>query len=82
MTPVATNQIKLALPKGRMERGVFDLLQAAGIEIRAGSRTYLLGLALPRFESKLLTPQYNVEVLYISSAKNGVIGDGWVRDDT
>ena len=32
--------IHLALPKGRMETGVFNLLAAAGIDLHVGQRGY------------------------------------------
>ena len=49
--------IHLALPKGRMEKGVFNLLSAAGIELHVGQRGYRPVLSEPGFEVKLLKPQ-------------------------
>ncbi|MFN8392074.1 MAG: ATP phosphoribosyltransferase [Bdellovibrionota bacterium] len=80
MTPSSSPQIKLALPKGRMEKGVFDLMQAAGIQIRAGSRTYRPIVSLPEFEAKILKPRDIVEMLHLGSRDVGFAGADWVAE--
>jgi ATP phosphoribosyltransferase len=80
MTPVSTSLIKLGLPKGRMEKGIFELLQAAGIQIRAGSRTYRPVISLPEFDAKILKPQDIVEMLHIGSRDVGFAGADWVAE--
>ena len=38
--PRAPELLRLALPKGRMQEGIFALLADAGIHVRVGSRGY------------------------------------------
>ena len=59
---------------------MFDLLQAAGIEIRAGSRTYRPVISLPEFDAKILKPQDIVEMLHIGSRDIGFAGADWVAE--
>ena len=72
--------IKLALPKGRMEKGVYALLNEAGIELRSGSRTYRPLISLPEFEVKILKPQNIVEMLHVGSRDLGFAGADWVAE--
>ena len=48
-TTAAGAPLRLALPKGRMQDGVFALLSDAGIRVRAGTRSYQPTLSLPGF---------------------------------
>ncbi len=72
--------IKLALPKGRMEKGVFDLLTEAGIHVRASNREYRPLVSLPEFETKILKPQNIVEMLHLGSRDIGFAGADWVYE--
>lgn len=72
--------IHLAVPKGRMETGVFSLLSAAGIELRVGQRGYRPVLSEPGFEVKLLKPQNIVEMLGAGSRDIGFAGADWVAE--
>lgn len=72
--------IKLALPKGRMEKGVFDLLAAAAIHLRAGSRQYRPLISLPEYEVKILKSQDIVEMLNLGSRDVGFAGADWVAE--
>jgi len=72
--------IHLAVPKGRMETGVFSLLSAAGIELRVGQRGYRPVLSQPGFEVKLLKPQNIVEMLGAGSRDIGFAGADWVAE--
>ncbi len=80
MVPLVSPLVKLGLPKGRMEKGVTELLQAAGIDIRAGSRTYRPQVSLPDFEAKILKPQDIVEMLRLGSRDIGFAGADWVAE--
>ena len=78
---MATNSaIRLALPKGRMQDGVFALLAEAGIDVRLGGRDYRPGLSLPGFDAKLLKPQNVVEMLHVGSRDFGFAGADWVAE--
>jgi len=72
--------IHLALPKGRMEQGVFSLLAAAGMELHVGVRGYRPVLSEPGFEVKLLKPQNIVEMLAAGSRDLGFAGADWVAE--
>jgi ATP phosphoribosyltransferase len=72
--------LRLGLPKGRMQEGVFDLLAGAGIRLRAGSRGYRPAISLPGCEVKLLKPQNIVEMLQAGSRDLGFAGADWVAE--
>jgi ATP phosphoribosyltransferase len=72
--------IHLALPKGRMETGVFNLLAAAGIDLHVGQRGYRPVLSEPGFEVKLLKPQNIVEMLAAGTRDIGFAGADWVAE--
>ncbi len=72
--------IRLALPKGRMQRGVLGLLADAGIEVALGERDYRPGISLPGFAVKVLKPQNIVQMLHIGSRDAGFAGADWVAE--
>lgn len=72
--------IHLAIPKGRMEGGVFSLLSAAGIEVHVGQRGYRPTFSEPGFEVKLLKPQNIVEMLGAGTRDIGFAGADWVAE--
>ncbi len=74
----AQDVLRLALPKGRIQAGVFGLLEDAGIRITLGSRAYRPILSLTNFEAKLLKPQGVVEMLAAASRDIGFAGRDWV----
>lgn len=78
--PAPAPRVHLALPKGRMERGVLELLAAAGIGIRTDARAYRPRLSLPVFETKLLKPQNLVAMLQQGSRDVGFAGADWVAE--
>ena len=45
--------VKLALPKGRMEEGVFKLLNDAGVGLKVESRGYRPTMVIPGFDIKV-----------------------------
>lgn len=79
-TPSDNRPLRLGLPKGRMQEGVFQLLNGAGIRIRLGSRDYRPVLSYPGCECKLLKPQNIVEMLHIGSRDIGFAGADWVAE--
>jgi ATP phosphoribosyltransferase len=72
--------LRLALPKGRMQEGVFSLLADAGIRVRVGSRGYRPHVSLPGIDTKILKPQNVVEMLGAGSRDVGFAGADWVRE--
>ncbi|MCG8467374.1 MAG: ATP phosphoribosyltransferase, partial [Gemmatimonadetes bacterium] len=71
---------RLALPKGRMQPGVLELLSAAGVRIDLGERRYRPSVALDGFAAKLLKPQNAVEMLHAGSRDVGFAGADWVAE--
>jgi ATP phosphoribosyltransferase len=78
--PEAPRTLHLALPKGRMQEGVFRLLADAGIHVQLGVRAYRPVLDLPDFEVKLLKPQNIVEMLDAGTRDVGFAGADWVEE--
>lgn len=78
--PGAGRAIRIGLPKGRMQDGVFELLADAGIDVRVGSRSYRPALSWPGFRAKLLKPQNVVKMLHAGSRDLGFAGADWVAE--
>lgn len=72
--------LRMALPKGRMQQGVFQLLADAGVQVRVDERGYRPVLSLERVEAKLLKPQNIIEMLHAGSRDVGFAGADWVRE--
>lgn len=72
--------VRLALPKGRIQDGVFALLEAAGMAVRGGARHYRPSLPLPGWEAKILKPQSIVRMLQAGSRDLGFTGADWVAE--
>ena len=72
--------LRLALPKGRMERGVVTLLEDAGIRTTTTARSHRPAVSLPGTEAKLLKPQNIVEMLTVGSRDAGFTGADWVAE--
>ncbi|MGH9381254.1 MAG: ATP phosphoribosyltransferase [Thermoanaerobaculia bacterium] len=72
--------LQLALPKGRMQREVFRLLEDAGLPVAAPDRDYRPRLPDPSLQAKLLKPQNIVEMLAAGSRDLGFAGRDWVEE--
>ena len=79
MTDTAA-EIRLALPKGRMEAGILDLFAGAGIGVTVSARGYRPALSLPGYQTKMLKPQNVVEMLAVGSRDIGFAGVDWVTE--
>ena len=80
LTRAAERPLRLALPKGRMQDGVVDLLADAGIRLRFGLRDYRPIVSLPGLEAKILKPQNILEMLHVGSRDVGFAGADWVAE--
>ncbi len=81
MAPSTTNEVlRLAVPKGRMQHGVVDLLAAAGIRLSAGAREYRPQVSLPGVDCKILKPQNVVSMLAVGARDLGFAGADWVGE--
>ena len=74
------NELKLALPKGRMEAGVLSLLSEAGIKVTTAGRAYRPKVSLINTETKVLKPQNIIEMLALGSRDIGFAGADWVEE--
>ena len=74
------NTIRLALPKGRMEKGVYKLFADAGINIQTTARAYRPSINLEEYEAKLLKPRDVVEMLKFGSRVIAFVGADWVAE--
>jgi ATP phosphoribosyltransferase len=73
--------IRFAIPKGRMNEGVFSLLEEAGVRIRATARDYRPSINLPGYSVKILKPRAIIEMLEVGSRDLGFAGADWVAED-
>ncbi|MCS6902458.1 MAG: ATP phosphoribosyltransferase [Myxococcales bacterium] len=80
MTKNEVAALRLALPKGRMQQGVFQLLADAGVQVRVDERGYRPTLSLEGVETKLLKPQNIIEMLQAGSRDVGFAGADWVQE--
>jgi ATP phosphoribosyltransferase len=78
--PSRNGMVHLALPKGRMEEGVRQVLGDAGIKLTFDRRGYRPSLSLDGFETKILKPQNIVEMLHGGSRDLGFAGADWVAE--
>lgn len=77
---ISSDTLRVALPKGRMQEGVFKLLGDAGIRVQLGARGYRPTLGIPDAETKLLKPQNVIEMLHAGSRDLGFAGADWVAE--
>jgi ATP phosphoribosyltransferase len=63
-----------------MQKGVFKLMEDAGIRIRMGARSYRPTLSVAGFETKVLKPQNVIEMLHAGSRDIGFAGADWVQE--
>ncbi len=80
MSPTTQGILKLALPKGHMQKAVFALMAEAGLSVELGSRNYRPSLSVDGFEVKILKPQNIVEMLHVGSRDIGITGADWVAE--
>lgn len=72
------DELRFAIPKGRMYERLSRLLGEAGIELEAGPRDYRPALSIEGFSVKLLKPQSIVTMLAGGSRDLGFTGRDWV----
>jgi len=76
----ASGALRLALPKGHMQRGVVSLLEDAGIAVRLSERGYRPSVNLPNVTTKVLKPQNIIEMIHVGSRDVGFAGADWVAE--
>jgi ATP phosphoribosyltransferase len=75
-----TEHLRIGLPKGRMERAVFDLLADGGVQVTPTARSYRPHVRFDHTEAKVLKPQNIVEMLLLGSRDVGFAGADWIAE--
>jgi len=73
-------RLQLALPKGRMQQNVYDLLREAGIDVAGGARGYRPSVGMEGVDAKLLKPQNAIRMLAAGTRDIGFAGADWVTE--
>jgi ATP phosphoribosyltransferase len=79
-SPSSPSPLRFAIPKGRMQDGVLQLLSAASIKVEISDRGYRPTINLPNYHVKLLKPQNIIEMLHNGSRDVGFGGSDWVSN--
>ncbi len=72
--------IKLALPKGSLEKATFAFFERAGYKIRGQDRTYRPQINDPEIEIKILRPQEIPQFVAEGDQDLGITGSDWIRE--
>ena len=75
-----TDLLRIGLPKGRMERAVFELLADGGVQVTPTARGYRPHVRFECAEAKVLKPQNIVEMLMLGSRDVGFAGADWIAE--
>jgi len=75
-----SSTLRLALPKGRMQAGVLQLLGDASIKVRIDERGYRPVVSLDNVDAKILKPQNIVGMLFAGARDLGFAGSDWVAE--
>ena len=75
-----SEQIRIALPKGRMFDEIVALLKGAGITIRNSERGYRPAISLKNFNAKILKPRNVISMLVAGARDVGFAGADWLDE--
>ena len=75
-----SEQIRIALPKGRMFDEIVALLKEAGITIRNSERGYRPAISLKNFNAKILKPRNVISMLVAGARDVGFAGADWLDE--
>jgi len=77
---VTAEQLKLALPKGSLEKATFEIFQKAYYKISGQDRTYRPYFSDPEIELRILRPQ-EIPVYVADGVQDvGITGIDWIRE--
>ncbi len=80
MSSLDSKLIKLALPKGSLERATFAFFERAGYKIRGQDRTYRPQINDDQIEIKVLRPQ-EIPIFVAEGVQDlGITGSDWIRE--
>ncbi|MFI5422109.1 MAG: ATP phosphoribosyltransferase, partial [Nitrososphaerales archaeon] len=77
---MSSKLIKLALPKGSLEKATFAFFERAGYKIRGQDRTYRPQINDPDIEIKVLRPQEISQFVAEGDQDLGITGADWIRE--
>ncbi len=80
MIPSSGKLIKLALPKGSLEKATFAFFERAGYKIRGQDRTYRPLINDDQVEIKILRPQEIPLFVAEGDQDLGITGSDWIRE--
>lgn len=80
MNTQPSRNLRMAVPKGRMQGGVTQLLADAGIRLDVASRNYRPSVSAEAMEVKILKPQAIIEMLAVGARDVGFAGADWVAE--
>jgi ATP phosphoribosyltransferase len=73
-------QVRLALPSGRIQQKLFSLFSDAGISIQQSDRSYRPKISLDGFDAKIFRSQNALEMLAIGKRDLAAAGADWVQE--
>lgn len=73
-------ELKILVPKGRIQKGVTCLLEGCGVELKGGERTYRPVCSRTDMEIKLLKPQNIPELVALGRHHCGFTGRDWIEE--
>jgi ATP phosphoribosyltransferase len=73
-------KLRLALPKGSLQKTTFDLFAKAGFDIRAAARSYYPSINDPEIECILIRPQEMARYIEQGVMDCGVTGLDWILE--
>ncbi|MDA4112320.1 MAG: ATP phosphoribosyltransferase [Thaumarchaeota archaeon] len=72
--------VKLALPKGSLEKATFAFFERSGYKIRGQDRTYRPQINDPDIEIKILRPQEIPQFVAEGDQDLGITGSDWIKE--
>ena len=73
-------RLRMALPKGSIERNVLRLMEEAGLGVAPNTRNYRPVANVDGLDIKFLKPQNIVEMLDVGRRDVGFAGADWTRE--
>lgn len=75
-------KLRLLVPKGRIQKGVTDLLNKCGVEFQGGDRSYRPLCSREDIDAKYLKPQNIPELVSLGKHHCGFTGFDWIQEQS
>ena len=76
-----SNELKLGIPKGSLEKATIELFAKAGWKIQTDSRSYFPTIDDDELKCSLVRPQEMAKILERAKLDVGIAGRDWVREN-